>query len=405
MFQKMKSLLSPKPTEQIVYPPKGVWLWDLDTLPKDIVELCVKANVGRVYLKILDDKGGGKLWEQAQVIPQFIERGIQVFGWGYHFTEGKIPNAANIANSINQCTKMGMRGYVFDFESELEGSPVRTNLAIEMIRYVKKNMHRSLTLGFTSFGMPDYHPGFPWKEISAEVDCEFRQTYYVHWKGDAATNIKKSLAPKFGKPVYPIFSTELGGKYQVSNMQHQEFLDQYGGASMWRAGDGATLILDYRCSPVRTLSRLYDFYSKEENYHKVEDGVRKFYPGFRSNGCVAFMSEALRLCRYAVPNKPGLGGDNISLVTKPFSHFLSTTLGFQLINSPDKLLPGDVCFTTDAPGWPTFPAHTYLFCGWYDKSKGLGYVIDNQAFKHVRNIIDQYGDYNFSPFVYALRPT
>lgn len=393
-----------KKAEPVKFPPRGVWIWDVDTLPKDLVEQCVDAKVGRVYLKIMDDKGGGKLWEQASLIPQFVSRGIQVFGWGYHFTEGKLPNAVNIANSINQCTKMGMRGYVFDLEVEMKSSPTRTKIMVETIRHVKKSMHRALTLGFSSFGIPELHPEFPWKEISAEVDCEFRQTYFVHWKGDAASNIKRSLAKNFGKPVYPIFSCELEGKYPVSLEAHQKFVDEYQGSSMWRVNpQSICLKLNYRGEPIKQNSKIYDFYSKEDNYHKVETGVRKFYPGFRSNGCVAFMSECLRLCGYNVPKTPGIGGDSISLVTKPFAHYLEHDLKFMRISNASQLLPGDVCFTTDAPGWPTFPAHTYMFAGWYSKSKGLGYVIDNQAFTHVRNIIDQYGDYNFSPFVYALR--
>ncbi len=127
--------------------------------------------------------------------------------------------------------------------------------------------------------------------------------------------------------------------------------------------------------------------------------------GTTSNGCVAFMSTALRQVGYSVP-KHGRDarGEGISLVTRPFSNYLEGQLGFQRINDARALKPGDVVFTTDAPRWPGYPAHTYMFQSWADQSQGLAYVVDNQGSTHIRNIW-QHGTFNFSPFRYALRPT
>ncbi len=114
------------------------------------------------------------------------------------------------------------------------------------------------------------------------------------------------------------------------------------------------------------------------------------------------MSTALRQIGIGVPQSGNLGGDPISLVTLPFSRYLSEKLGWKKITKAAELQPGDIEFTVDAPGWPGYPWHTYMFHSWVNKANGTGRVVDNQAFTHNRNIFG-YGSYNFSPFAYALR--
>lgn len=147
---------------------------------------------------------------------------------------------------------------------------------------------------------------------------------------------------------------------------------------------------------------LLAYYSLKGNYDKVYRDVLSFYPEGRSNGCVAFMSSALRATGTFVPKDRSINGENISLVTLPFSIYLQKTLGWKVITNSNDLEPGDVVFTEDEPKWPGYPAHTYMFHSWKDKSRGIGNVIDNQAFIHERNIFG-FGTFNFTPFDYALR--
>jgi hypothetical protein len=112
----------------------------------------------------------------------------------------------------------------------------------------------------------------------------------------------------------------------------------------------------------------------------------------------------LRQAGVPVPQRAGLGGENISLVTRPFAHHLQHQLGWNKITDPNQLRPGDVVFTKDDPSWPGYPAHTYMFEKWIDQARGIASVVDNQANSHARNIHeDRYSEYNFTPFAYALR--
>jgi hypothetical protein len=148
--------------------------------------------------------------------------------------------------------------------------------------------------------------------------------------------------------------------------------------------------------------RLFDFYKQRSNYDKVFDEVLRFYPPGRSNGCVAFMSTALRLSGTQVPISESIRGESISLVTKPFAQYLQQQLGWTKITVARNLQPGDVVLTKDDSRYPGYPAHTYMFYGWSKPESGVGWVIDNQDFIHERNIFG-YGSYNFTPFAYALR--
>lgn len=147
--------------------------------------------------------------------------------------------------------------------------------------------------------------------------------------------------------------------------------------------------------------KLFDFYSTESGYASVMASVATFYPPVRKNGCVAFMSTALRKVGVPVPFDTDDEGLSISLVTRPFSDWLKSQ-GWRVILNHEELMPGDVCFTVDAPGDPGFPAHTYMLHSWIGEDHVNGLVVDNQAFTHPRNI-HAFGSFNFSPFAYALR--
>lgn len=126
--------------------------------------------------------------------------------------------------------------------------------------------------------------------------------------------------------------------------------------------------------------------------------------GGTDNTCVAFASEVLRRMGIPVPienvqiNSETL---NISLVTLPFKIWLEQNVSPRRINDADKLRPGDICFSTDEPGFPGFPAHVYFFIEYSPGDIGAAHVVDNQGPKHPRNL-DNGRPYK-SPFAFALR--
>jgi len=154
----------------------------------------------------------------------------------------------------------------------------------------------------------------------------------------------------------------------------------------------------------RAGKKLYQYYSQKDNYKQVGDDMLETF-GVLKARCTAFMSTALRNAGFDVPAD---GYDerveSISMVTRSLSNHLEHKLGFERVPDFKDLKPGDVVFTTDDEDWPGYPAHTFMFQGWYNKERGLAYAIDNQGFTHVRNL-KAHSNYDYSYFGYALRPT
>lgn len=153
--------------------------------------------------------------------------------------------------------------------------------------------------------------------------------------------------------------------------------------------------------PAQFNQRFAQWFGSKTNYDLVYKDVLSFYPEGRYNGCVAFLSAALRRMNVSIPIRTAT--ESPSLITKPFSNYLQNSLGWNRIKSADDLLPGDIVFTKDNASYPGYPAHTYMFYGWSNKSAGIAFVIDNQEFTHERNIYSSTSGFNFTPYAYALR--
>ncbi|MBI5366636.1 MAG: C40 family peptidase [Planctomycetes bacterium] len=169
-------------------------------------------------------------------------------------------------------------------------------------------------------------------------------------------------------------------------------------ASAAGAPGGAGLPGEVSASP-SPMAKLASYYSDPAGYAKVYDQVINHGYGSIHNGCVAFMSTALRQAGVKMPQD----GHLATRVNLPFSNYLEKTLGWKRITKASELTPGDVVFTQNGKRFAGSPAHTYMFAGWSDQKAGVAWVVDNQGAKHNRNIWKGGGGFNFTPFQYALR--
>ena len=133
--------------------------------------------------------------------------------------------------------------------------------------------------------------------------------------------------------------------------------------------------------------RLDEWYNDAGHYADVRSDVAKFYAPVTHNGCAAFMSSALRRIGVAVP----MGSDSLAVTS--FSAYLANQ-GWETIQ-PADLQPGDVVI---AQGH----VHTFMFHSWKVPGK-LAYIIDNQGFRHLRNIGHSYGGVSYTPAAFGLR--
>ena len=130
---------------------------------------------------------------------------------------------------------------------------------------------------------------------------------------------------------------------------------------------------------------VYNFLQDKGNRLEVYSTIIELNKGSSENTCVYFISEVLRKNNFMVPIETSNTEQIISLLKKN---------GFKKQSDYKKLLPGDICFTTDANGEQiNFPTHTYIFMKWVKEgSYDYAYICDNQAkdyqgkIYHIRNI-------------------
>lgn len=138
-------------------------------------------------------------------------------------------------------------------------------------------------------------------------------------------------------------------------------------------------------------SQLYSFLSVPSNREKVKNHVRALNRGHYHNACVYYTSEALRHVGVNLPksvNHTGRPGKDRFKHRSLTQHLLK--MGWKIEKDMTKLMPGDVCFTTN--GSLGAPTHAYIFMGWVKQgSYDYAYICDNQVYDygstyHKRNI-------------------
>jgi hypothetical protein len=150
-------------------------------------------------------------------------------------------------------------------------------------------------------------------------------------------------------------------------------------------------------APVGT--RLHRYLARADRDRSVRREVLTWHRTMR-NGCVAFVSTALRRVGVAVPERGLRDGEGVSRITRALTGFLEEELGWRRITHTRELRPGDLVFTSDAPCCPGYPAHVFVFEGWRSRARGIALATDNQGRRRTRPLAGAPG---IDRFAYALR--
>ncbi len=117
--------------------------------------------------------------------------------------------------------------------------------------------------------------------------------------------------------------------------------------------------------------------ARRAGYRDVIRDVRGWHGTLR-NGCVAFVTTALRHVGFSVPDvRPEGPWSNPARVTFSLDAYLADA-GWPSIQDATALRAGDVVFTTGAPD------HVMLFHGWADQAALIAIVSDNQQQRYRR---------------------
>jgi hypothetical protein len=138
--------------------------------------------------------------------------------------------------------------------------------------------------------------------------------------------------------------------------------------------------------------------ANEEWYSIKQEAIN--IVGGEANTCVGFTSEAIRRVAQE-QGRPEFRVPRDTVWTVALREFLADRCCTKIFD-PQLLMPGDICFSNDEPGYPGEPAHVYIFMECCDGEMAYGEVIDNNGQKHPRNIK---ASGPRTPFHYAYRIT
>jgi hypothetical protein len=148
--------------------------------------------------------------------------------------------------------------------------------------------------------------------------------------------------------------------------------------------------------------RLVRDYGSARGYRSIKREVLAWH-GTTRNGCVAFVSTALRRLGLPVP-QDGVDADGhgVSRITIALARHLEAALHWRRIDDPAALQPGDLVFTTDHPCCVGIPEHVFVFAAWHDRARMQALAIDNQGRRYVRALRPD-APTSHAAFAWALR--
>ena len=119
--------------------------------------------------------------------------------------------------------------------------------------------------------------------------------------------------------------------------------------------------------------KLYEYLAVPANQALTMQTAINLHNGDPANTCVLFQSSALRA-----------NGFNIPLSTSYTTELMGNLLenGWERHTDFNNLQPGDICFAS------TY--HTFMFMGWYNKSKKIAYVMGNESFMNSKYYRQRY---------------
>lgn len=175
---------------------KHIWIWVLDQCgaAMDVVARAIDLGLSGLIVKGWD---GSSYWAQIEsIIGPAHEAGLIIGAWGYSY--GVNPDGEAIA--AKRCLAAGADWLIIDAEAEYEQHPERAKTILAAFEAL------GVPLGYTSYGLPHYHAGFPWRAFSASCDVALPQVYWGDFGMPSGDALAQSLADcqVYGLPVAPV---------------------------------------------------------------------------------------------------------------------------------------------------------------------------------------------------------
>jgi cell wall-associated NlpC family hydrolase len=217
---------------------RGVWIWVLKDIGSNYLNQLKNCRAKRVYLKVFDGRSQPMFWDfqcKKNIIQEFKDNDIQVFGWGYHYGTNDISEQVK---AVQQALDCGLDGYVVDMEAEVEDPT--THADVDKLLAALKPLVPAGGFGYTSFGQPEFHPHVPWKILDKYCDLAMPQIFFEKFTFARSNEeeVQKCLQAHknlgLTKEILPIWGSESDTAEPASRGELQGYLDRFPGSSIWR---------------------------------------------------------------------------------------------------------------------------------------------------------------------------
>ena len=189
-------------TPRIITYPLGNWLyvWEVSA-SGGIDALIAQARAMKMAGLNIKAFDGSSAWPQFSASAAAVKAaGLRLGAWGYTYGS----NLLQTAEAAKAAVTAGAEYVIFDAEVEFE-APTGTTDAAMLGSHVRALMP-DVTIGYTTFALPDDHAQFPYAQFSQWCDFAMPQVYWA----DAGMQPQAMLAASvqqlsgFGKRIFPV---------------------------------------------------------------------------------------------------------------------------------------------------------------------------------------------------------
>jgi hypothetical protein len=218
--------------------PNGVWISYLANLRSDYLDKLVERRARRVYLKVFEGRTEPMFWSfqcTPEIVRQFKSRGIEVYGWGFHYGTSDVDAQVS---AVEQALGCGLDGYVLDLESHVEDAS--THEHVEALLVALRPLVKAGTLGYTSYAHPGFHPNVPWRILDEHCDIALPQIYFERFtfrptnEEEVQACLESQKQAGLTKPALPVWSSSPNAPQPASASELQCYLRRFPGSSIWR---------------------------------------------------------------------------------------------------------------------------------------------------------------------------
>ena len=207
---------------------RAFWIWNIPNCeggdPLKIAAVAHRAGLTDVFVKVADGPIKFGVYNKVDLVPGVIAAlkavGIRVWGWQYVY--GNDP-AGEERIATSRIKEFGLDGFIVDAEMEFKKAGWGARAETYLSRLKANNP--KVTIAFSSYRWPHYHPEFPWAVFFKYCDINMPQVYWLqaHNAGSQTRTTFERFRVMSTLPIWPAGPAWKEGGWAPTASELKEF--------------------------------------------------------------------------------------------------------------------------------------------------------------------------------------